>query len=109
MWLRHRGGNHDSLSDNSGVKPLWGKARTGAVAGARVRTALQNMLQHKRQPTLIRREKHMIRLFAHFARLAFGISMSAFGLFLAALAPFIAAAAALFLIARALGIPLLVP
>jgi hypothetical protein len=35
--------------------------------------------------------------------------MSAFGLFLAALAPFLAAAAALFLIARALGMPLLVP
>jgi hypothetical protein len=35
--------------------------------------------------------------------------MGAFGLFLAALAPFLAAAAVLFLIARALGMPLLLP
>ena len=77
--------------------------------GRRVGPSPADMLQHKRQPALSRREKHMIRLFAGLARLAFGISMSAFGLFLAALAPFIAAAAVLFLIARALGMPLLVP
>jgi ABC-type multidrug transport system permease subunit len=58
---------------------------------------------------LNRRENFVFRLFASFARFAFGMGMSAFGLFLAALAPFLAAAAALFLIARALGMPLLVP
>jgi hypothetical protein len=77
--------------------------------GRRIGPPPADMLQHKRQPTLIRREKLMIRLFAGLARLAFGISMGAFGLFLAALAPFIAGATVLFLIARALGLPLLVP